>query len=169
MGVKTVNVDIAVDAGDWPDHRALAVLAERAMDAAYAAATGDGVPPRDDYEVSLVFTDDAAIQALNRQWRDRDRPTNVLSFPQSAVLAGPAPQMLGDIVLGCETVRREAALEHKPLDHHIAHLIVHGFLHLVGYDHENIEDAERMEQLERNGLSKIGVADPYATIAMIDG
>jgi probable rRNA maturation factor len=167
MGARPVAVktEIGVDAGGWPDEPELYALAERALDTAYATAAADGAPPRDDYEVSVVFTDDIAVQALNLQWRGKNQPTNVLSFPQS----GPAPQMLGDIVLGYETVAREAALEHKPIEHHIAHLIVHGFLHLVGYDHQDTEDAEHMEQLERIGLAEIGIADPYAAIAVNDG
>ena len=107
-------------------------------------------------ELSLVFTDDAAIQRLNRDYRGKDKPTNVLSFPQSG---GP---LLGDIVLAWETVSREAGLAEKPVKAHMAHLIVHGFLHLLGYDHEADEEAEEMEALERAALRRMGIADPYA-------
>jgi probable rRNA maturation factor len=158
-------IDIAIQAGQWPDEAHLRELAGRSLAAACQTAIADGaVLPGPPAEVSLVFTDDAALRKLNRDWRGKDRPTNVLSFPQTQHLSG----MMGDIVLGCETVRREAALEDKAIDAHIAHLVVHGFLHLLGYDHENAEDADHMERLEREGLSKIGIADPYAISARAD-
>ena len=129
--------------------------AKRRVAGRSALAAGDG-----DGEVSIVFTDDAAIRALNDRWRGQDKATNVLSFAQD----GPGRQagMVGDIVLAQETVAREAALEDKPLNHHIAHMIVHGFLHLLGYDHQNDQDAETMEDLERKALALIGITDPYA-------
>ena len=108
-------------------------------------------------ELSILFTDNPAVQRLNAQYRGEDKPTNVLSFPQSA---GP---LLGDIVLAWETVRDEAALAGKPIEAHMAHLIIHGFLHLLGHDHEADDEAEAMEALEREALEKIGIADPYAT------
>ena len=153
-----IAVDLTVQAGAWPTEPHLRALAERSLEAACQAAIADGAaPPGPGAEVSLVFTDDAAVRELNRQWRGKDRPTNVLSFSQSRAMTG----LIGDVVLGFETVSREAGLEGKPLDDHIAHLVVHGFLHLVGYDHEDDEDAEHMERLEREGLSRIGIADPY--------
>ncbi len=105
-------------------------------------------------EVSIVLTDDAALRTLNRDWRKIDKPTNVLSFP------GKAP-LLGDIVIAYETLAREAAAEGKPFAHHLAHLAVHGFLHLLGYDHETDSDADAMEALERDILSRLRVPDPY--------
>lgn len=162
---RAFAADMSVLAGDWPSEPALLALAERSLDAACTVAGVEGaVPDGANLEVSLVFTDDAGIRELNRKWRGRDRPTNVLSFPQPPVPHAP----LGDIVLGFETVQREAALEDKPLEAHISHLIVHGFLHLLGYDHENPENAEHMERLEREGLSMIGIADPYAVTARAD-
>ena len=146
------EIDVSIEAGAWPDPEAIKALAARAV-AAAAGAAGRPVAGR---ELSLVLTDDAAMRRLNAQWRSRDRATNVLSFPQ------PQGPLLGDIVLGCETVAGEAALADKPLEHHIAHLVVHGFLHLLGYDHETDAEAERMEELERVALAKIGVSDPYA-------
>ena len=114
-------------------------------------------------EVSVVLTDDAAIRALNRHWRQIDKPTNVLSFP--ATRRGPMPngmpRLLGDIVIAYETIAREAAAEHKPLLHHLAHLAVHGFLHLVGYDHDSDEAADEMERLEAKILARLDVPDPY--------
>jgi probable rRNA maturation factor len=158
-------IDITVQAGSWPGEAHLRTLAGRSLEAAQSAAAADGNPAGGpDCEVSLVFTDDAAMRELNRQWRGIDRPTNVLSFPQTAASSG----LIGDIVLGFETVRREAALADKALDAHIAHLVVHGFLHLLGYDHENDEDADHMERLERESLGRIGIADPYAAGAMAD-
>jgi probable rRNA maturation factor len=103
-----------------------------------------------------LFTNDAAMRKLNAEWRGKDKPTNVLSFPAAR---GP---LLGDIALAAETVAREARLADKPLEDHIAHLIIHGFLHLLGYDHEVERQAEEMEALERSALSRMGIADPYA-------
>ena len=163
-GAGQIAFAIIIDAGDWPAEPDLRRLARRSLQTAYDVAVADGVPRRPDYQVSLVFTDDATMQDLNRKWRGKDCATNVLSFPQPGRVAG----LLGDIVLACDTVRNEAALEDKPFDHHIAHLIVHGFLHLVGYDHESLEDAELMEHLERSGLANIGIADPYAAAAVTD-
>jgi probable rRNA maturation factor len=105
----------------------------------------------------VVFTDDAAMRRLNARYRGKDKATNVLSFPQKS---GP---LLGDVILAAETVRREAALAAKPLEDHMAHLIIHGFLHLLGHDHEEDAEAEKMEQLERLALQRLGIPDPYAT------
>ena len=160
-----IAADISVVAGKWPPEPALQALAGRSLDAALAVARADGaVPDGATLEVSLVFTDDAAMRELNRKWRGKDSPTNVLSFPQPRMPHAP----IGDIVLGFETVKREAGLAGKPLEAHISHLVVHGFLHLLGYDHEIPEDAEHMERLEREGLSMIGIADPYAVTARAD-
>ena len=118
--------------------------------------------------VSLLFTSDTEVHALNREWRGKDQPTNVLSFPmleRAEVLAlGPdgPEEMLGDIALALETCTREAAEKDIPLEHHVAHLIVHGLLHLAGYDHATSpEDARVMERLEINALATMGIADPY--------
>ncbi len=154
-----VSIDLMVEAGDWPGEAALAPLARAALDAALAEA-GVAASPS---ELSIVFTDDAHIRTLNAGWRGKDKPTNVLSFPAFPVKPGdPLPPMLGDIVLAAETVSREAELEEKPFDHHLLHLMVHGVLHLLGYDHEDEEDAEAMEALERRVLAKLAIPDPYA-------
>jgi probable rRNA maturation factor len=114
-------------------------------------------------EVAIVLTDDQSIRALNRQWRGRDEPTNVLSFPARLAERGNGgPVHVGDIVIAYETTAREAAAEGKPFLHHLSHLAVHGFLHLVGYDHESYDEAETMESLERRILARLGVPDPYA-------
>jgi probable rRNA maturation factor len=117
-------------------------------------------------ELAIMLTDDAGIRTLNSNWRGIDKPTNVLSFPalQPSGPRGPddAPRMLGDIAIAYETTRSEADEEQKPFDHHLSHLAVHGFLHLIGYDHEKDDDAEAMEALEREILSQLGIPDPYA-------
>jgi probable rRNA maturation factor len=132
-------------------HRAIATAAELV-----AADVGEAA-------LAVMLTDDAGIRTLNRNWRGIDKPTNVLSFPALQPRgAADAPRMLGDIAIAYETTRREADEEQKPFDHHLSHLAVHGFLHLVGYDHEKDEEAETMEELEREILSQLGIPDPYA-------
>ena len=118
--------------------------------------------------VSLLFTSDAEVHTLNREWRRRDKPTNVLSFPmlERAELEGLRPDgppvMLGDIALAYETCAREAQEKGITLEAHAAHLIVHGLLHLAGHDHvDSDEQAEAMEALETRILAKLGLADPY--------
>ena len=158
-------MDLEIDIEDWPagDWEAMATRA--------AQAVGEGEPllanPR--LAVSLLFTTDDEVHALNREWRGRDKPTNVLSFPmlERAELAdtpqgdGP-PVMLGDIALAHETCAHEAAEKGVTLEAHAAHLIVHGLLHLAGHDHvESDEQADAMEALETAILAKLGIADPY--------
>jgi probable rRNA maturation factor len=111
-------------------------------------------------ELSILLTDDAEQRALNRQWRGIDKPTNVLSFPQIEPF-GPVVGLLGDIVLARETVEREAAAEGIPFVHHFTHLVVHGFLHILGYDHLEDDDATIMEALETEILGVLGIPDPY--------
>jgi len=118
--------------------------------------------------VSLLLTDDAAVQVLNREWRGMDKPTNVLSFPAEGISPPGAPALLGDVALAFETVAREAGAQGKPLDHHMRHLLVHGVLHLIGYDHVQDGEAERMEGRERQILAGLGVPDPYAA-ERVDG
>ena len=119
-------------------------------------------------QTSILFTTDEEVHALNKEWRERDKPTNVLSFPmltRQELLGlepdGP-PAMLGDIALAHETCAREAADKSIPIEHHTSHLIIHGLLHLAGYDHVNSDaEAEKMESLEIAALAKLGIADPY--------
>lgn len=118
------------------------------------AAVGGG-------ELAVMLADDGELRALNRRWRAKDEPTNVLSFPAGAPGGGP-PRPLGDIVIAFETAAREARAARLPLSHHVTHLAVHGFLHLVGYDHQSEPDAEAMEGLEIAVLARLGIADPYA-------
>lgn len=110
--------------------------------------------------ISLLLGDDGAITALNREFRGKDGPTNVLSFPPAG--KGSAPGFLGDIALAAETIAAEAEIQGKSFDNHAAHLAVHGFLHLLGYNHEQDADAEAMEARERAILASLGIADPYA-------
>ena len=158
-----MELDVAIEE-PWPDGEWEA-LAARAADAAarYAPELGN---PR--LSASLLFTSDREIHALNREWRERDKPTNVLSFPMLArdellalTPAGP-PELLGDVALAHETCAREAAEKRIPLADHAAHLIVHGLLHLAGHDHEtSAGHAEAMEALETKALALLGIADPY--------
>jgi probable rRNA maturation factor len=136
-----------------------AICRATAMAALAAAA------PSREQELSVLLADDAAIRALNRDWRGKDQPTNVLSFPAGAPAAEGAPLLLGDVALAYETVAREAAEQGKSLADHTRHLLVHGVLHLLGHDHEDEAEAERMEILERSILAGLGVADPYRETA----
>jgi probable rRNA maturation factor len=157
-GETPVDIDIFVEAGDWPAQAELRRLVDRAVTAAFAETGASGVS-----ELSIVFSDDAHIQTLNAQWRGKDKPTNVLSFPAFPFAkGGPLPPMLGDIVLAAETIAREAALEDKPLADHITHLVIHGLLHLLGHDHETGAEAEEMEAIERRALARLAIPDPYA-------
>lgn len=118
-------------------------------------------------ELSLLLADADAVRILNRDWRGRDEPTNVLSFPSGAApsVAGGPPMLLGDVALAFETVAAEAEDQGKALSDHFRHLLVHGILHLLGHDHEEDREAERMEALEAAILARLGVADPYAVEA----
>jgi probable rRNA maturation factor len=131
--------------------------AEKIAARCIAAALGE-----DERSVNVLFTSDAELRILNRDFRGKDAATNVLSFP---AVATPLPDgseiHLGDIALAFETVQREAEEQGKPLLHHVSHLIVHGTLHLLGYDHESKEAADAMEQREQNILATLGIPDPY--------
>ena len=135
------------------DARLAALIASAIAAANRAAGPAQGA-------VAVVVDDDERIRTLNRLWRGLDKPTNVLSFPSPDTQPG-ATRTLGDIAISYETAAREAAAEDKSLADHVAHLSVHGFLHLLGYDHESDDDAEEMEGLERAILARIGVSDPY--------
>lgn len=149
----------------WPVATDWADLAEAALEALQAVAPELGNPR---LIASLLFTADAEVHTLNREWRGKDKPTNVLSFPmleRSQLLAlapeGP-PEMLGDIALAFETCAREAAEKGVPVEHHATHLIVHGLLHLAGLDHEISDaDAAAMEALETKALAILAIPDPY--------
>lgn len=161
-----LSLDIDIDT-PWPPEPDWADLAERALEALLELA-----PELDNQRLSasLLFTSDAEVHVLNREWRSKDKPTNVLSFPMLArpdllaLAPDGAPEMLGDIALAFETCAREAAEKGISVADHTAHLIVHGLLHLAGHDHElSTADAEAMEALETKALAKMGIADPYRT------
>jgi len=148
-----LKIDVLVDSDLWQEPAKMRSTVRRAVAQAAATTSTNGT------ELAIVLTDDSAIRQLNRLWRGIDAPTNVLSFPSKR--AADAPPHLGDVVLAYETVAREAKAEHKPFAHHLAHLAVHGFLHLIGHDHEREADAEAMEQAERDILRRLGIPDPY--------
>jgi probable rRNA maturation factor len=154
-----VVIDLLVEAGDWPAKASLSAISRRAVHGVLAEI---GTAGRGSSEISLVFSDDAHIRTLNAGWRGKDKPTNVLSFPAFPDWrGGNLPPMLGDVILAAETVAAEAVAQGKPLADHISHLIVHGILHLIGYDHEADADAEEMETIERRVLAGMNVPDPY--------
>jgi probable rRNA maturation factor len=150
---NALNIDVLVESGLWNRKKGVKSAARRAI------LKAAGVLSTPSSELAIVLTDDSTIRQLNRDWRGVDAPTNVLSFPASRT--GSAPLFIGDIVLAFETIAGEAKAERKPFAHHIAHLAVHGFLHLLGYDHLRKKDAEEMEQLERDILRRLRVPDPY--------
>jgi len=147
-------VDVVIASARWRNRRRAASLVRRAIAAAAPAAARSA-------EMSVTLTSDRSMRALNRQWRGRDKPTNVLSFPAARASRG-APKLLGDVVIAYETTAAEARALGLPFDHHLAHLAVHGFLHLLGYDHESDGEADVMERRERRVLAKLGIPDPYA-------
>ena len=151
-------IDLSVEAGDWQKSDRLQDLVESA---ACATLSATDLKALEGSEVSLLFTDDASIQKLNKQWRDKDKPTNVLSFPGSDPAGDVYGPMLGDIVFAYETVQREADELGIEFDNHLTHLTVHGLLHLFDYDHQESDEAELMESLERVVLASLGIDDPY--------
>ena len=151
-GRQAAKLDVLVESGLWKETGKVKALLRRAIGQAAAALSTSGV------EIAIVLTDDSAIRLLNRQWRGIDAATNVLSFPSENPRDHP---FIGDIVLAQQTIAREAGAAHKPFAHHLAHLAVHGFLHLLGYDHENDRDAAVMERLERKILRRLAIPDPY--------
>ncbi|MCW1430479.1 rRNA maturation RNase YbeY [Novosphingobium sp. JCM 18896] len=159
-----MDLDLDIEA-PWPPAFDWADLAERAAEAACEVA-----PELDNPRLtaSLLFTSDAEVHTLNREWRAKDKPTNVLSFPMLErdelidLAADGPPELLGDISLACETCKREAEENGVAFEDHTAHLIVHGLLHLAGLDHEiSPADAAAMEALEIKALALMGIADPY--------
>jgi probable rRNA maturation factor len=158
MSKPAPPLEIAVIRNDegWPDD--LDARAEEAMLAALRFAqpkiTGAA-------ELSILLTDDAEQRELNRQWRGKDSSTNVLSFPQIEPF-GPVTGLIGDIILARETVEREASEQGITFEAHFTHLVVHGFLHILGYDHLDDAEATRMESLETQILASMGIDDPYA-------
>ncbi|MHA7870956.1 MAG: rRNA maturation RNase YbeY [Hyphococcus sp.] len=150
-------IETVIEADDWtravPDLEGLAGRCARAAQSFEPELSG---------EIALLATDDASMQALNHRFRNKTAPTNVLSFPGASASGGAANRFLGDIAIAYETCAREAAAKGVSLGDHAAHLIVHGMLHLIGYDHETVADAESMEAREAEILALLGIANPYA-------
>ena len=142
----SIIIDIDLHSGDWPTHSN--DIIERGI---HAVLSDKNIT---EAEASVVLGNDDFVQGLNRDYRSKDKPTNVLSFPQDL-------PMLGDIVFAYETVQREATEQEKSFDDHLLHLTVHGTLHLLGYDHIDDGEAEEMEALEINILEAMGVKNPY--------
>jgi probable rRNA maturation factor len=151
--IDLLDIDVLIESDLWKEAQGAASVAQRAITEAAAALSTPAT------ELAIVLTDDSGIRLLNRAWRGVDAATNVLSFPTKH--GRGEPPHLGDIVLAYETIAAEARAERKPFDHHVAHLAVHGFLHLLGYDHVRNDDAETMERLEREVLRRLAISDPY--------
>ncbi|MGE3147954.1 MAG: rRNA maturation RNase YbeY [Pseudorhodoplanes sp.] len=149
------GIDVVIESPHWDAQPNVSQIVSRAAAAAIADSARAG-------EIAVLLTDDAAIRILNRDWRGYDKPTNVLSFPAGGIDNGEDRPHLGDIAIAYETVAREASAEDKSFDDHLAHLVVHGCLHLLGYDHETDDDAQVMERLEADILARLGVPDPHA-------
>lgn len=157
---RAVIIDLAVTCTRW--RRAVPGVEGVARAAARAALTRGG-GKIGAAELSLVLADDATVASLNQRWRGRAGPTNVLAFANGAQPAAMAPLLLGDVVLAFETVTREAKEQDKTVADHLRHLVIHGVLHLLGYDHDAAGPARRMEALETRILATLGVADPYCS------
>jgi probable rRNA maturation factor len=152
----TITFDLRIEDKRWGALGDIEALSARALEAA-AKRTGEGG------EVAILLTNDAEMRALNKQWRDIDKATDVLSFPSDGPEIPGEPRHLGDIAIGHETAMQDAETMNRPFAGHFSHLLIHGFLHLVGYDHIEPEDAAVMEPLETEILAQLGWPDPYAT------
>jgi probable rRNA maturation factor len=151
------QIDVIVRSVQWRKRPTAKTIVKKAL---LTAAIATSTRP---IELAIVLSDDSAIRALNRNWRGKNAPTNVLSFPAATPgKARSASPYLGDIVIAYQTTAREAVADGKPFNHHLTHLAIHGFLHLLGYDHENDRDAQKMERLERKILKRLAIPDPYA-------
>lgn len=154
---RRLAIDVARHADAWAVAGISDVMLERAAWAALNAVP-DLQPA--DCEIALVLTDDAEMRMLNRTWRGKDTPTNVLSFRAGESLGDT--EFLGDVVVAYETAMKEACEDNLTFPDHVSHLVVHGILHLIGFDHEGDSDAELMEAIESKALAALGIADPYA-------
>ncbi len=152
------EVDVIVEDLRWSQAFNVDALVETVLDGAMAVVQSELDPAA---EVSFLFCDDTRIAALNEEWRGKAAPTNVLSFPAQGP-GGRSSQLLGDVVLAFDTISREAADEGKSMQDHTVHMIVHGFLHLLGYDHVEADEAENMEATESRILLALGLADPWS-------
>lgn len=151
---RVIEVDVVEDDGDWssfPDAPDLIARAAAAVAQELGDSDGSGL-------VAVALSSDASVEVLNGQFRGKPKPTNVLSFPAGE---GAPHDFIGDVILAAETVRREADDQGVPPEHHLQHLVVHGILHLFGFDHMSADEADHMEAIEISILSRLGVANPY--------
>ncbi|MBS0241662.1 MAG: rRNA maturation RNase YbeY [Proteobacteria bacterium] len=158
-----LHLDVIVEGGDWPAEGDL----EKSLARIAMVIGADPDLAKDFAEPAtacVAFSSDEHVAQLNGQFRNKPKPTNVLSFPapEQPKAMNSSPRNLGDIVLAASVVAREAEAQSKPLEHHMQHLVVHGVLHLLGFDHEETGEAEIMERLETSILARLGVPDPYA-------
>lgn len=161
MTEAVLELAVSIQDERWTDDLpGVSELVDMAVSAALEGAEEPGP-----VEVSVVLADDTFVHTLNKAYRGQDKPTNVLSFAQrdgGAMQVEGEPEVLGDVIVAYETTTREASEQDKPLKHHLCHLLVHGVLHLLGYDHQDDEEAGDMEGLETTILARLGIADPYA-------
>lgn len=170
-GFPPLELIVAVDDPAWSAALpGIETLARLWTEAAIAGARTDGHPPLPEalvpgaaHELGIVFSSDAIVHALNREWRGKDAPTNVLAFADAASPPAGAPWSMGDVVLAFGTTRAEAEASGLALAEHAAHLVIHGVLHLFGYDHQDDDEARCMEALETRVLADLGIADPYGS------
>jgi probable rRNA maturation factor len=160
----SIRIALEIEDPRWSEHLPDApTLIETAVSLALAGVDAGGRP----IEVGVRLVDDGTIQALNRDWRGKDKPTNALSFPMGdpgPVIDADFPWLIGDIVMSYDTMLAESERDGKPMAHHVAHLAVHAALHLIGHDHEDEAEAEAMEGLEVALLAGLGIPDPYADL-----
>ncbi|MGB0935010.1 MAG: rRNA maturation RNase YbeY [Alphaproteobacteria bacterium] len=154
---RPIEVDISVESSLWDDVD-LSII-ETTLQSSWNDLVNSDLPEACD--VSVVLTDNQHIRQLNQQYRQKDKPTNVLSFPTGEPIPGIDEWSLGDIILAYETINQEAEQQQKGFQHHLQHLLVHGLLHLLGYDHIEDSDAHEMEQQEISTLAKLGIENPY--------
>ncbi|WP_254473384.1 rRNA maturation RNase YbeY [Bartonella sp. B1098] len=160
-----IIIDIMTKSAGWNDEKMLYNITEKALMAVMHHVSLENVVS----EISLLFTDDEHMAQINAQWRGKNKSTNVLSFPAFPIKAGSSPgPMLGDIIIARETVVLEAEKQGKTFQDHLTHMIVHGILHLLGYDHKTDDEAHQMEKLEKEILQKLSIKDPYAELSIND-
>ncbi|WP_208434975.1 rRNA maturation RNase YbeY [Bartonella phoceensis] len=156
-----ITIDITIGSSGWDDEKTLYNITEKVLTTTMHHLSLENIVS----EISLLFTDDEHMAQINAQWRGKNKPTNVLSFPAFPLKIGQDPElMLGDIVIARETVLFEAKREGKLFQDHLTHMIVHGVLHLLGYNHETDGEAHQMEKLEREILQKLSIKDPYTEL-----
>lgn len=163
MSKKLPHIDLAIHADKWQNTNkpedVLKALCEKAI---LASGFVGSLSWPETSELSIVFTDDKEMTQINGEWRKLEKPTNVLSFPGDDIQIGePCGPVIGDIIFAYETIEREANEQSKSFENHLTHLMVHGFLHLFGYDHIDDDEAEIMENLETKILASLKINDPY--------